>query len=135
MRKDNWQSAYAEAIALAMETRFEWGKHDCVLFCGRVVDAISDRNVTQRMLAEYQWSSAREAYEIITVAGGLQALVTEMMGDPAPWVRCSTGDVVLARNEDGSDIVTIHDGHNLITVGGTGLGSLPMSASILGWIT
>lgn len=133
MRIENWYGEYGKAVAAVVGMPFEWGVHDCVTFAARVVDAISDLAVTASFRAKYQWNSKETAYAIISQAGGLEALVVEFLGDPVPWSRLSTGDIVLAIQSDGSEIICVHDGHNLIAPGAVGVISVRLSAAVKGW--
>jgi hypothetical protein len=132
MRVSNWPSQYHRAVANARLIPFRWGVHDCVLFSAYVVDSISDLDVTPKFKARYHWHNEESAQKIIEQAGGLSALVCEFLGPPVSWTLLSTGDVVLAKSEE-KILLAIHDGHNLLYPGVSGIAALPLSCALHGW--
>lgn len=133
MRLPDWQTRYYTAVQPATSKEFKWGENDCVMFCARVYDAITGGGMYERLRAEYTWDSKESAGKLIAAAGGLQGLVEKVLGPAGRWVECSTGDVVLARTTDGVDVLTVHDGHCLLTTKDVGIQSMPLRLAVVGW--
>ena len=133
VRVDGWQTKYNVAVAAMSEWPFRWGEHDCITFAARIADAVTGGRYLEGVRAKYQWSSALEAARAIKDAGRLEAMITEFLGEPVPWGWCTTGDVVLATNRDGGEIVAVMDSHYLLAPEETRLGGLPLHAAIKGW--
>lgn len=132
-RLTDWRTRYYTATHLMLAQPFEWGVNDCVCFCAKIVDAITDGGVYDFLKANYAWETKEEAYALIAQAGGLQALVERVLGPAGRWVDCSTGDVVLARSSEGSELLAIHDGAFLLNPTDTGLQSVALSTAQVGW--
>ncbi|ATA54588.1 hypothetical protein CKY39_16255 [Variovorax boronicumulans] len=78
------------------------------------------------------YDSALAAGRLIEDGGGLQALVTSMLGQPMSPLMAAVGDVVLLTNE-GRDLLGICNGVNAIAPGPVGLVALEMNAASVAW--
>lgn len=61
MRKEGWEIILSDMITDAMNKPFKWGEHDCALFMGRVVRAISGIDTVSHFEGKYDTEKAAKA--------------------------------------------------------------------------
>jgi uncharacterized protein DUF6950 len=81
-----------------------WGVNDCVQFAA---DAVERYGGWRPELPKY--SSEREAIQIIARGGGLEALVTRVMGEPIHVKDARIGDTVLTVFRDTGPMLGVAD--------------------------
>jgi hypothetical protein len=93
MRKEAWTSILDAEIEAARDKTFGWGVHDCSLWVGRVVHAISD--IDHVLLFEGKYTSEAEAKELLREAcdGGIVKYLNERL-KAIPVPTAQRGDVV-----------------------------------------
>ncbi len=83
----------AQVIERFQDEPFEWGHSDCCQFVGECIAAVTGENLA--LLVEY--ADEAEALAMIEDAGGLDVVVSSVLGDPvAP--PASDNDVVMVRD-------------------------------------
>lgn len=101
-RIDSWESTFTEIIEAAAKRLFLWGDHDCAMFSGKSVEALTGENP----LADYchpdgraRYSTPLGAYRILKRLdeGSLEKAVTRKLGEPIKPLFAQRGDVVLQR--------------------------------------
>lgn len=127
------QREFWNVVHAARTARFEWGVHDCVTFGMRCAVAFTgDSSIEQRTRDEFgKWSSAREAVE--AHGGDLRGAVTKILGDPVPWTRLTLGSLAIAIDEQGREVIAIHDGVQLLVPVEVGLNAIPPDRALCGW--
>lgn len=94
------------SLALELLQQYEgplvWGLNDCVQFAAAAV-----RHYGGRAPELPKYSSEREAREIIARGGGLEALVTRVLGEPIPIRDASLGDVALTSFLDTGEMLGV----------------------------
>ncbi|WP_157755053.1 DUF6950 family protein [Variovorax boronicumulans] len=129
MRHADWQERFAAYVGDRMAMPFDWASNDCCTFAAGAVKAITGADLMADVPA---YDSALAAGRLIEDGGGLQALVTSMLGQPMSPLMAAVGDVVLLTNE-GRDLLGICNGVNAIAPGPVGLVALEMNAASVAW--
>jgi hypothetical protein len=91
MRRPNWVARLRETVAAQESAEFSYGKHDCALFAGRCVDAITGSEMTKA----FGYSDRRGAVLALRREGGLEAAVTNRLGEPVAGHNARRGDVCM----------------------------------------
>ena len=115
---------------------FEWGRHDCVLFAARCVDAQCGSRFEQRIRSEFRYTTAMEALRLIKQSGGFESVVTQFLGPMVPPGELELGDVVLGRGPGQfADCVAlgICDEESFMVPDHQGLAWLSMNLARGGW--
>lgn len=115
MRVDHWPMALSEVAAQAEARRapFAYGTWDCCLWAAEAVQAITG---VDYMAALRGYASKEEADALLSEHGGLESLVTEVLGAESQHIsRAMRGDVVIGElqlvpGESGSVLGICH-GH------------------------
>lgn len=92
MRRHDWAARMYAQFDAHSDRAFEWGQNDCCLFVARVVDAMTDSGLAERIAREY--SDETTAMRFIQLHGGLAEAVSVYLGAPAE-VRATRGDAVM----------------------------------------
>jgi hypothetical protein len=100
MRVHNWPERLFDYIESRREEPFAYGTHDCCQFAAHAVEAITENNPAK------DWHYANEigAGRLIVEAGGIDALVTQALGEPVHPAEAGRGDVVMAELDHGMTI-------------------------------
>lgn len=95
VRYQNWEETLSLYIDRVAEDRFEWGKHDCVLFTASCIKAMTGHDPAEAMRGTY--STARGAAEALRQhgAGTLLKTVKATLGEPISPHFAQRGDVVM----------------------------------------
>jgi hypothetical protein len=107
---------YAQ-IEAHIRTPFSWSENSCGLFVARVVDAMTDSQIAEQIIAAV--ASEEEAASFIESRGGMRAAISGFLGEPS-GDRPRRGDVVLFDGGEG-DAVGIWTGAEIVSVGEAGL--------------
>lgn len=131
-----WRRNYDELMKLSATKPFRWGEHDCVMFAAKALDVQYDLGIVNYTDANLYYDDEAGAVALIEEYGGLEGLVTDVLGvDPLPPGLLTVGDIVLY-DYDSTDFphaLAVHDGHQLLIPTQVGLGSLRMERAIKGW--
>jgi hypothetical protein len=121
-----------DSINTASLVPFQYGQHDCALFAAYVVDQMCDSDHARRLRAIYVYRDEAGATDIIEQGGGLLKLAKDWLGEPIPISRAMPGDVALVRN-NGTVLLAIVEGHQVVAAGATGVIPLPLSECACAW--
>lgn len=100
MRRNDWPQRLAEFIESTHAEPFCYGSHDCCMFAGRAVEAMTGENPT------LQWNYSNEigAKRLLARKGGLVQMLSETLGIPIHPSEAGRGDVVLAELDLGPSV-------------------------------
>jgi len=134
-RVHDWEDKYQRAVGLASAAPFAYGVHDCALFAAYVAGKITGEPILDNVLDTVHYNSRDGADRIIEANGGLVALVDLFVGSDAraPINSLRRGDVVVAINPAGVEVIAVHDGHVLLAPGPDGIVSMPLRYAFAGW--
>lgn len=88
MKRQDWPELLDAYLIEVANRAFTWGEHDCCSMASEWVRRCSGVSIE---LPAY--TTAKEALRIIAAGGGLQAMITERLGQPADEPQ--RGDVAL----------------------------------------
>lgn len=95
-RREDWPSRLAAALEAARDRPFAWGSHDCGLFAGDCVLAMTDVDPVAMYRGQYADEEGARATMRALSGGGLRAVWNAALGPAMNNVRiASRGDVVL----------------------------------------
>jgi hypothetical protein len=93
-RLTDWDIRFPHIIDAARRKPFEWGAHDCCMWAANVVQELTGIDYAQQYRGQY--ADETEALALLEAAGGIEAMLTNALGDRLPDVRqAQRGDVVL----------------------------------------
>lgn len=135
MRRKDWMMRLADAVESVRALPFAYGLHDCCTFTAHCLDKMCDTDLMARMQSEDAYTDEEGAYARIAAAGGLQALITKYLGEPMPnALFAAPGDVALAENGDGREIIGVIIGHQIIAPAAPrGVLALPIAQMRAAW--
>lgn len=123
-----------EILAGLNGRRFRWGVLDCCMFAAEVLEQLHGRDFATDWRGKYR--SHAGALRLIEQHGGLEPILTEILGTPVPPLTVRRGDPVLARDSgrfhDG-EAVGIADGRLAVFMTSDGLMTLPLARCAMGW--
>lgn len=96
VRLDDWPSLMAAAFEVAARTPFAWGQHDCVLFAGNIVEAIT--SIDPFAAYRNRYTTPAGALRIIKrgcPSGTLREMVARELGPEVVPLAARRGDVAL----------------------------------------
>ena len=109
---------------------FEYGHADCCQFVGECVESVHGYNPVKW----FDYADEGEAKELIDYYGGLEELVTAKLGMPV-FSRFKDGDIALYDQTDGSQILGIVVGSEVIVRSVRGLVRWPIRHAKVVWRT
>lgn len=135
MRHEAWPEILADEIQAARGRPFQWGTHDCCAFAARVVHALTGVDF---MGAFPAYDNAAGARRIITVCDGLEAMVTQCLGEPVAPLCAQRGDVCLVAlptpGEHGAHALGICDGARVVLAcPPAGIVQAPLKLAVRAW--
>lgn len=134
MKRRDWLDRLWETIEARRALPFEWGKaegaQDCYIFVAACVDAMTDSNFVEQMLARY--SDEASARDVLFQAGGHVSLVSEYLGPPARIAYMRRGDVALVCR-GGMEFLGICVGTDIATATPAGLALHPREYATACW--
>jgi len=117
-------STLAAYIEQHLQTPFEWGRHDCVLFAARWVQIATG---VDHLAGVPPWHGEREALRMLRECGGLEALLDARFARVHPNMA---HDGALAIYENSVCIVT---GAHIVGPGLSGLTFNPRTLATCAW--
>src|SRR5690348_14014071 len=100
MRRPDWKMRLWCSLQAQNRVRFAWAgmgdAHDCCTFVAACVDAMTDSNYLEQVVANY--NDEASALEYIKRNGGFQQTITKHLGAPIPVSEMASGDVALVRS-------------------------------------
>jgi hypothetical protein len=136
VKTEGWRARYDAFMSDATSHPFAWFEHDCVTFAAKVLDLQYDLGLMAVIATNYAYTGQASAIAMIEKHGGLEALVTEVLGaEPLPPAWLTVGDAVLYAYDQPEFpyALAVHDGHNLLIPGEKGLTYLRMDRALKGW--
>lgn len=130
-RLHDWPERLAAYLARQLNTRFEWGTHDCVLFAAGAVQAITGAQVLP-----VQWASRAAAAQALRSRGGLVAAVDGVLPRIASPAHAWRGDVVLVTAPMGGAArrwLAVCDSGRWWAPAPAGLSCGPMAQAVQAW--
>lgn len=91
-RREDWPERLNEMIEMRRSMPFAWGLQDCASFAAACVLAMTDTPPLEGLPV---WTSREQAETLLTELGGLEAAVTDRLGEPIDAAMARRGDVVL----------------------------------------
>lgn len=129
-RLPDWPQRLAAVMTAAAGRPFEWGAHDCGLFAGACVQAVTGRDPRGPFAGRY--TTARQAQRLIQAHGGLAALAGRTFGPEVPPALAQPGDVGLV-HWSGKDLLAVWGGNAWHAPGPQGLACVPAAAARRCW--
>ena len=134
IRRDDWEERLVKYVNTRLESRFVWGKFDCVKFAAGAVKAQTGLNVL-KSIGTYNTSAGKA---LLTKYNGLFNATTECLSKfPIQSVkptRANRGDVVGFYNDDKEEqIGIVWDVGSIVTPAKIGLAYSPMSLAVKCW--
>lgn len=135
-RREDWPARLGEAIDAARVEPFEYGRHDCALWVGTAIEAITGEDPTApyrgRYTTEIGWKRlvTAELGEGATFEAGW----TRLLGEPVPVAMAGRGDVVMI-DQEGERAVGVVDlsGERVACVSLDGIEFVPLSLAVTAW--
>lgn len=124
-RKDNWVRDFDAYIQECFAKPFAYGTFDCCLFVAGVIESLTGLNVANAWTSQY--TSRAEGLQLLTTQGypSLETFVsvkaTELGLVEQPLKFASQGDVMLYSNEQGTLVLGVVLGNQVVSPGTVGL--------------
>ena len=129
-RVPDWEMRLAALVTERLQTPFEWGMNDCVLFAADCIHAMTGADPVAAL--RRQWADQVEAVRSIARLGGLQSAVTQRMGQPTGPLYAQRGDLVL-HCRDGTESLAICLGEHLTGPSDSGLLFFGLEHGVHAW--
>lgn len=129
-RLRDWPERLDAVLRLKASCAFAWGTNDCCTLCADAIQAMTGVDVMATLRGRY--ATAFEALGLMQSLGGLQAAVTDLLGEPCSPALCTVGDVLLLQNED-RDILALCNGGTALVAGQNGLVSVADPHIVAAW--
>lgn len=94
-RYSDWDIRMFEFFKHRRNIPYNPGKNDCALLCADHIMAITGIDLAREWRGMY--GSEEEYNKILEAAGGLDALVTSVLGESVPRLLARRGDILLAK--------------------------------------
>lgn len=92
-RSEDWPERLDAYVQRCARTPFQYGVHDC---CTMASDWVMECTGVDPMIAwRGEYRTATGARRLIEKAGGLEAMVSSMLGAPIPAAFAQRGDVIM----------------------------------------
>lgn len=105
MRLHDWEPRLALVVDANREKPFAWGEHDCAMFVGRCVEAVTGANPAAAFVETY--SDEEGAERTLADIGGLATHCQRLFGDPVAPFCARRGDVLYRIDENGAEMVAV----------------------------
>ena len=105
MRLLDWEPRLARVIDANRTTPFAWGTHDCAMFVGRCVEAVTGANPAAAFVETY--SDEEGAERTLADIGGLATHCERLFGEPVPLLCARRGDVLYRVDAHGAEMVAV----------------------------
>jgi len=97
MRKENWFEELSAYLDRVRDKPFKWGEHDCCIFTGACVEAMTGVDYLAPYLGYKTKTGAKKALKGIT----LLKTLTKLFGKPVPVACAHRGDIMYIVTDDG----------------------------------
>lgn len=132
-RREDWPSRLAAAIEDARDKPFRWGSHDCGLFAGACVQAMTDVDPVAEFRGQYDDEDGARATMLAIAGGGLRAVWYRALGPAMNNVRMARrGDVALIEI-GGIEVTGIVAGSRVACLTEAGVAMVPAHRIVAAW--
>jgi hypothetical protein len=132
-RREDWPSRLAAAIEDACDKPFRWGLHDCGLFAGACVLAMTDVDPVAEFRGQYHDEDGARATMLAIAGGGLRAVWSRALGPAMNNVRMAhRGDVALVE-VGGVEVTGIVAGARVACLTEAGVAMIPAHRIVAAW--
>jgi len=97
MRKENWLECLNEYLNTVYDKPFEWGSHDCCIFCNECVKAMTGKDFMTEFSSYNNETSAKKALNGKT----LYMTIRKKFGKPISTAMTQRGDLVYNKFDTG----------------------------------
>ena len=106
VRREDWPLRLNAWLDSARERAFKWGAHDCVMAAADAVRMMTGEDPAKAYRGLY--TSKREAVVLLADHGGLEAMVSSVLGAPLPTPKLAQrGDLVLVDSPEGQALSVV----------------------------
>lgn len=130
MRHVDWVKRLRETVKEYQSAPFEWGVNDCCMFAARCADAITGSEWVADLESHYH--DERTAKDYIVSSGGIEAAVTDRLGESVKPALARRGDVCLVETPEGYGLAVCL-GADAVIPGAKGLIVKPLQEVIMAW--
>jgi len=121
MRADGWETRLIACLHSLSRVPFEWGRHDCFIFTGLCIKAMTGDNYIDGMIGKYHDAESSLIYaRSIGVRNHIHFMARKFKARPSP-LNAMRGDVVVMPGLQGDFSLGICQGSRAYTVGENGL--------------
>lgn len=120
-RFDDWQTRLTDYINSIVRKPFNWGEHDCFIFAGQCVKAMTGNNYIDEMVGKYHDAeSSLEYAKSIGVRNHIEFISRRFKSRPSV-LNMMRGDVAVIPALQSDYALGICQGSKVYTVGESGL--------------
>jgi len=131
-RRQDWPLRLNAWLDSMRSRPFAWGKFDCALGAADAVQAMTGVDYAVEFREAY--FSKRNAVRLLAERGGLEALVTQALGDPLGSAKLAQrGDVVLVDSGAEGPALAVVIGAEAVAPGPQGAVFVPMGQWLKAW--
>lgn len=131
MRKENWPRIISEEIKKLQNTPFEWGKKDCCLAVGDIIETYTGEDLASEFRGKYKTASgsvrALKRYGQGTIRATMDAKLPSI-----PIEEACRGDIGLVKTEAGESLAMIFS-QQAWAMAENGIEALPMTDLVCAW--
>lgn len=134
-RYEDWPIRLQNLLDEAREQEFDWGRHDCCQWAGRVIETLTGTNPIAHLRGRYRTPlGSRRVMKRQYGTTDLHEALTQVLGQPVSGLLAQRGDIVTALR-DGVTVVGVVDlsGEKIAAVGWYGLEYIPLTAATAAW--
>jgi len=108
----NWLEALRETVLEFQDEYPEWGRVDCCQFARNYYSRLTGKDVG----ADFDYSSQYDAGRIVASHGGIEGLLTHILGEPSDTAKA--GDVVTVDLSNGGEVIAagVFNGNRVWTI-------------------
>ena len=133
-RRWDWPEKLAAVLKAARSRPFEWGAHDCVLFCAAATEAMCGIDPAAALRGVYKSAAgevraAKRLFGVSTLAD----LAAALWGEESPPARARRGDVVLVEAPEGEALGVAAGAPGIAVVTRAGLAFAPARSARRAW--
>lgn len=131
MRKENWPRLITDEIKKLQNTPFVWGKKDCCLAVGDIIEAYTGEDLAAEFRGKYTTASgsvrALKRYGQGTIRATMDAKLPSILIEEA-----GRGDIGLVKTEAGESLAMIFS-QQAWAMAEHGIEALPMTDLVCAW--
>lgn len=131
-RKENWPILLSEYLTERRKMTMEWGKHDCMAFVAKGVEALTGHD----FFKDYSdYNSAESAKTMVDANGGITGIICKCLGHNGSRniLTAKRGDVVIVKTPEVVGGLVDDSGANIVLITAQGLIKLPLQRAWRVW--